>query len=88
MTTAYCTACDQAQPVDAHWRVMQITGGGTLKISAPFEPRPGDYFPDSALACGQGSALVLVERFLHSGSFEAVQTVPQHQDQETVAHAR
>jgi hypothetical protein len=79
-TTAYCSGCGQAQAVDAHWRELTISSVGVLKVSPPFEPQLGDFFPESVLCCGQGSALALIERYLHNGTFEPAQAhIPQPQ---------
>jgi hypothetical protein len=69
-TTAYCAGCGEAQPVDAHWRGLRIDCYG-VRISNPFLPELGMSY--DALCCGQGSALILVERWLHTGTFVPAQ---------------
>jgi len=70
MTTAFCSGCRELQTVDPNWRALWIDSDGDLHITAlehagclDFE-RPGTVF-----ACGEGSALRLTERYLHSCNF-------------------
>ena len=67
----YCSGCGEIQPVDGHWRELRVSFRGNLVVSAPFEPVLGGCY--ETLACGQGSALVLIERYLQSGTFEPAQ---------------
>lgn len=70
MKTAFCSGCMRDQPVDANWVALWIDGDGDLRITAPEKGCDIDYErPDTVFACGQGSALVLTERYLHSRSF-------------------
>lgn len=66
---AYCSGCMRVEPVDAHWRALWIDSDGDLRVSAL--EHSGVYFERSGtvFACGQGSALKLIERYLHSASF-------------------
>jgi hypothetical protein len=58
------------EPVDARWVALWIDSDGRLTMSQPEHGCDLDYErPDTVFACGQGSALVLTERYLHSKSF-------------------
>jgi len=71
MNTAYCSACAEFQPVDGNWRALWIDSDGDLRISALGRAENRQYDRERVvLVCGQGTALVLTERYLHSGSFE------------------
>lgn len=77
-TFQHCTACGHLQQVDAHWRALYIDHSQRLVMTAPLLPEEINRQQNGAVfACGQGSALVLVERYLHCGSFEAAQTMIQ-----------
>ncbi len=70
MRSAYCSGCMANQPVDENWRALWIDSDGDLRITAL--ERSGDIDferPGTVFACGQGSALALTERYLHSRSF-------------------
>lgn len=67
---AFCAACMRYEPLDANWRALWIDCDGDLRISRP--ERSYDRC-DAVLACGEGSALVLTERYLHLGTFQAAQ---------------
>ncbi|QHN04397.1 hypothetical protein FTO74_14270 [Granulicella sp. WH15] len=68
---AYCSGCMATQPIDANWRALWIDSDGDLLMSRP--ERDGDIDferPGTVFACGQGAALCIVERYLHSGTFD------------------
>lgn len=70
MTTAFCSACLRVEPVDSEWRALWIDADGDLRLSAPGRAFAPELDRDSTVfVCGQGSALVLVERYLHSHNF-------------------
>ena len=70
MKTAYCSACMRDEPVDKHWLAFYIDANGRLVCAEPERGCDIDYErPDTVFACGQGSALVLFERYLHTRSF-------------------
>jgi hypothetical protein len=71
MPTAFCSGCLRTQPVDRNWRALWIDGDGDLHITAPEHACDLDFErPNTVFACGEGSALALVERYLHSRSFQ------------------
>jgi hypothetical protein len=67
---AYCHGCGCVQAVDANWRALWIRSDGDLITTWPEHACDIDFErPGTAFACGQGAALRIVERYLHSGSF-------------------
>lgn len=75
-----CKACDEIQPVDGHWRALWVDAKGALRVSPAMAVDERCFYGDTVYACGQGSALVLVERWLHTGTFEPAQAhIPQPQ---------
>ena len=78
--TAFCSGCLRTQPVDAHWLALWIDGDGDLRVTAPGRGCDLDYErPGTVFACGQGSALVLTERYLHTRSFRLAHDLHLHQ---------
>jgi hypothetical protein len=70
MKTAFCSACLRNEPVDKNWRALWIDSDGDLRITAPERGCDLDYErPHTVFACGEGSALALTERYLHSRNF-------------------
>ncbi len=70
---AYCSACRSQQPFNATWRALHIDGNGDLRITRPEAAGAIEFErPDTAFACGEGTALLLVERYLHSGTFSLI----------------
>jgi len=68
--TAWCSACMRYERVDRHWLALYIDSDGRLITAQPERGCDIDYErPDTVFACGQGSALVLFERYLHTRSF-------------------
>ena len=68
--TAFCSGCMRVEAVDAHWLALWIDSEGRMTMSLPERGCDIDYErPDTVFACGQGSALALTERYLHSASF-------------------
>ncbi len=60
------------QPVSRHWRALWIDGDGDLICTLPERGCDLEYErPGTVFACGQGAALALTERYLHSHSFGA-----------------
>jgi hypothetical protein len=58
------------EPVDERWRALWIDSDGDLRLTKLERAGDMDFErPDTVFACGQGSALVLVERYLHHASF-------------------
>jgi hypothetical protein len=58
------------EPVDKSWRALWIDADGDLRISSPEKGCDLDFErPGTVFACGEGSALALTERYLHSTSF-------------------
>jgi hypothetical protein len=67
----YCSACMRMQPLDENWRALHIDSDGDLVLTRP--EKDGEHFyerPNTVFACGEGSALVLVERYLHTRGFD------------------
>ena len=76
--TRYCSACFRDQPFDARWFALHIDSDGDLILTRPVMEGAIEYErPNTVFACGQGTALVLVERYLHCGSFELAQSLHQ-----------
>jgi hypothetical protein len=68
--TAYCSGCMQEELVDKSWLALWIDSDGDLRITQLEKGADLDFErPDTVFACGQGSALVLTERYLHHRSF-------------------
>lgn len=68
----WCHACGKVEEFGDGWFEMWIDRDGSCRIK-PVEDA-GMYhmqFRSDIFACGQGSALVLVERYLQSGGFDA-----------------
>jgi len=62
--------------VDKHWLALYIDADGRLVCAPPERGCDIDYErPDTVFACGQGSALVLFERYLHTRSFTVAQAL-------------
>ncbi len=69
-TERYCDACMKMQPIDSKWKALWIDADGDLHMTdADREGTTAYERPGTVMACGQGAALVLVERFLHSRGF-------------------
>ena len=66
MKTTFCSGCLREQPFDSQWRALWIDSEGRLVISQ--QERDFER-PEAVFACGEGSALALTERYLHSRSF-------------------
>lgn len=66
----YCDACMKMQPFDSEWKALWIDADGDLRMTdADREGTTAYERAGTVMACGQGSALVLVERFLHTRGF-------------------
>ena len=69
--TRYCAACFRQQPVDGQWRALTVEPGRGLLIAELEAAGAPEYQrPNTVLACGQGSVLTLVERYLQNGAFD------------------
>ena len=74
--TAFCSACMRFEMVDHHWLALYIDGDGRLICAEPERGCDIDYErPGTVFACGQGSALVLFERYLHARSFRIAHNI-------------
>jgi hypothetical protein len=62
----YCAHCERHEQPNDEWRALWIDGSRNLIVSRPWEALMRDYL-QVAYACGQGAALVLVERYLSTG---------------------
>lgn len=65
----WCHACRKMEDFDTSWFELwiDIHGNCTIqRVIANYEPQ----FEEDIYACGQMTALVLVERFLHTGTFD------------------
>jgi len=87
----YCHACMRMQTLDANWLALHIDGVGDLVLTKPERYGEMEYErPGTVLACGQGAALVLVERFLHTRGFNAAHklrtSASGHTEQELTAY--
>ena len=70
MRTAYCSACQREELVDKHWLAFYIDSDGDYVATQPEHGCDIDYErPNTVFACGQTTALVLFERYLHTRSF-------------------
>lgn len=75
MRTAYCSACQREELVDKHWLAFYIDSDGDFVSTQPERGCDIDYErPNTVFACGQHTALVLFERWLHTRSFTAEHT--------------
>jgi len=66
----WCHACCKAEDFDRGWFEVWVGSEGECVIQPVSDP--ADYhkqFRGDTFACGQLAALVLVERYLHSGTF-------------------
>jgi hypothetical protein len=71
-TTAFCSAHLRDELVDRHWRALWIDSDGCLRTTRPELDCNLDFErPETVFACGQEAALILTERYLHSGRFDA-----------------
>jgi hypothetical protein len=69
---AWCHACERHQDFDRGWFVLYLAAPNGECVIAPVpDSLGGDRYPLCELffACGQTPALVLVERYLHTGTF-------------------
>ena len=67
----WCHACCKAEPFDSGWWEAWIDSEGRCVVQPVSDP--ADYhkqFRGDTFACGQLSALVLVERYLHTRTFD------------------
>lgn len=72
MRTAWCSACMRFETVDANWRALWIDSDGDLRVGQPERGCDLDFErPNTIFACGEGTALVLTERYLHTRNFDA-----------------
>jgi hypothetical protein len=70
MSTHYCSACDCDQGFNHSWFVARTSQSLGFEC-APVGTRLGTSHPiNVAFACGKGSALILFERWLDTGSFD------------------
>ena len=68
---AWCGGCGALQQVDQHWLAFFVDSDGRLIQSVPEKGCDLDYErPGTVFACGQGSALIIFERFLHNHTLE------------------
>ena len=68
---AFCAACFRVEAVTDKWRALHIDSDGDLLMTRPAAGGVLDYErPATVFACGEGTALALVERYLHSGTFD------------------
>lgn len=75
MRTAFCSGCMRMEPVDANWVALWIDSDGDLLMTSPERGGSLDFErPGTVFACGQGSALVLTERYLHRANFQVAHT--------------
>jgi hypothetical protein len=66
----WCHACGRPEDFDSNWFELWVGSEGECVIQPVSDPT--DYhkqFRGDTFACGQLSALVLVERYLHTGTF-------------------
>jgi hypothetical protein len=67
----WCHACQRVEDFDASWFEAWIGTDGELVLQPVSDPT--DYhkqFRGDIFACGEGSALILVERYLQSRTFD------------------
>ena len=71
MSKRWCHACGRPEEFDSAWYELSIDRTGACVTRAIGDPRIYDplHLRNSVLACGQGSALVLLERYLHTRTF-------------------
>ena len=87
MARAFCSGCMSWQTVDSAWRALWIVGDGDLLVTHPEHSCDLDFErPDTVFACGQGSAMVLVERYLQTGCFDRVPFTPTDPDCSAASH--
>lgn len=68
----WCQACGKVEDFDDRWFELWIDSEGACRVKPVTDA--GTYhmqFRSDIFACGQLTALVLVERYLHSGSFDS-----------------
>jgi hypothetical protein len=69
----WCHACGKVEDFDDRWFELWIDAEGSCRVKPVTDA--GTYhmqFRSDIFACGQLTALVLVERYLHSRTFDPV----------------
>ena len=75
--TRWCHACQRVESFDPGWFEVWIDADGRFVAQPVLDPT--DYhnqFRGDTFACGQGSAMVLFERYLHNRTFEPQSHLP------------
>jgi hypothetical protein len=68
----WCHACQKVETFDSGWYEVWIDNDGRFVAQPVTDPADHhNQFRGDTFACGQGSAMVLFERYLHSRTFEA-----------------
>lgn len=73
LSPLWCSCCEKHEQPNGEWRALWIDGSGNLICSRPWEAPMRDYL-QVRYACGQQTALVLVERYLSTGDLQRSKT--------------
>lgn len=67
----WCHACGKVEDFDANWFEVWIGSDGECTIHPITDPSQySKQFRSDTFACGQLTALILVERYLHTRTFD------------------
>jgi hypothetical protein len=65
----WCHACSKHQDFGSGWYELCISSDGFCVVGPVTDPTYRHGSREDVFACGQTPALVLVERYLHTGTF-------------------
>lgn len=70
----WCYACGKAEDFDGNWFEVWLDTKGQCVLAPVSNPDDHNEFRDEVFACGQLTALILVERYLHTRTFNPAPT--------------